>query len=328
LRLLRAFRLAAELGFRIEPGTRKQIKKDAHLISQSANERVRDELFRILAQPCSSVWVRELENTGILDIIIPEIEPMKRSARRFYFHPQGLWQHSIETLISLEDILNKLQKFFPDYPEKIKEHLRQELSPGVTRLTLLKFVALLHDVAKPACAKRIGKRMRFLGHETKGADMMGRILKRLRLSNKEVKIARHLVENHMRPIGLGQAGVLTDRAAVRLFREVDNDLPDLALLALSDCYSYRKLHARKPVELKQQECTMKELVRRYYRSKEKGALPKLVDGHLLMKKLHLEPGPIIGKILKAVTEAQMLGAVTTREQALALATKTLTRLEK
>ncbi|MHB9154994.1 MAG: CCA tRNA nucleotidyltransferase [Endomicrobiales bacterium] len=328
LRLLRAFRLAAELDFRLEPSTRRMIALRSALIRNSAPERIREELFKILSRDCSSVWVREMERTKLLERIIPEITPMKSSARRFYFHPLGLWQHAIETLISLEVLLAHLDRYFPRYQKKIEEHLDTALSSGISRRSLLKLVCLLHDVAKPACAARVEKRMRFLGHEEKGAALAGEILRRLRLSNKEIRIAKSLIASHMRPVSLSQAGVLTSRAAFRLFRDMGSDVPDLLLLALSDWHSYKRLKTRRPAGLRKQEATLRELIRRFFAEKEKPSAPRLIDGNALMKALRLSPGPLIGKLLELVGEAQALGKIATQKEALDLARKQLTLLKK
>lgn len=321
LRLLRAYRHAAELGFSIDNTTLKLIKKESAKIKNAASERVREELFKILSQGQANISVRNLEKSGLFGRIVPETNRMKKSARQFYFHPLGLWQHAMETLSSLEYIYDELNRFFPERHEEINKHLSEPLSQGASRRSLLKLVALLHDVAKPVCARRVGGRMRFLGHDTKGAKMIANIFRRLRMSGQEIKIGTLLVENHMRPIGLGQAKSLTDRAYYRLFRDIGDNVPDIALLSLADCYSYRKMKTAKPEELRQQERVMKEIINRYYADKEKPALPRIIDGNILIKKLKLAPGPIIGQLLKELNEAQAIGKIKTTLQAVALAKK-------
>ncbi|MBN1621400.1 MAG: CCA tRNA nucleotidyltransferase [Endomicrobiales bacterium] len=328
LRLLRAFRIACELKFNIEPKTKKLIKVKSKLIRKSANERVRDEIFKILSQPKSFVWIKEMDNAGLMDCIFPEIIKMKKSARNFYYHPQGLWQHAIETLTSLEEILDNLKKLFPGYEHKILNHLNQPLSNGITRMNLLKFVALMHDMAKPACAKKIGNKMRFLGHEKKGSEMIKVVLKGLRMSNKDIKIAQTLIGHHMRPINLGQSPVITDRAIFRLFRDIEDNLVDLMLLTLADCYSYRRIKVRKVVELKKQKKVVGKLITRYFDVKEKISHPKLLDGHVIMKKFNIKPSPLVGKLLGIVKEEQSLGKIKDVNDALTLIKRKLTRLKK
>lgn len=323
LRILRAFRLASEMGFEITPDTFKSVKLNAAKIKQSAWERIRDEFFKILSSKDSHFWISELERAKVLEVLFPEITEMKKHGSKFYYHPKGLWQHSTETLRALENILNNTEHFFPGNGDKIKTHLSEPLSSGLTRATLLKMAALFHDVAKPVTAKKIGGKMRFLGHEAKGAARLSEILRRLRVGSSDIKAASNLVANHMRPISLTQAPILTQRALFRFFRDIGDNTIDLILLTLSDWHSYKGLKEHKPQILKKQEAVIKEIINRYFQEKEKPALPKIIDGNILMKKLKLTPGPLIGKILSKIKEAQFLGKVKTTDEALALAKKLL-----
>ena len=328
LRILRAFRIASELNFTIAPATLKAISLCRHSILSSASERVREELVKILSLDNASEWITMIEKSGILETLIPEITPMKKSARKFYFHPNGLWQHSEETLKGLENIFLNLQKYFPNTAADIAKHLQAPLSSGMNRKIILKLTALLHDCAKPLCAKKFGAKMRFLGHENKGAVILGKIFERLKIGRKETIIAKNITANHMRPVSLSQAGTVTGRASFRLFRDMGENTPDLLLLALADWHSYKYLNSNKPKNLKVQEAVLKELLSRYFTHTVKQKMPKLVDGNILMKELKLKPGPIIGALLKAVTEAQMLGKINTKNEAISLSSKKLTQLAK
>jgi len=98
----------------------------------------------------------------------------------------------------------------------------------------------------------------------KGSKMVTKLLERLHFGRQEIKIADMLIEHHMRPISLGQAPILTDRAVYRLFRDIGDNLVDLMLLTLSDCYSYRRLKTKKTVELKKQKLVVKKLINRVF----------------------------------------------------------------
>ena len=328
LRILRAFRFSAQLGFKIDKPTLKQISRDYKLMSKPAGERVRDELFKILACKNSHLHISAIDDLNILSRIIPEIDKMKKSARNFYFHPKGLWQHSLETLSGLEEIALTVQSIFGANSKKVIAHLSEPLSNGVTRLTLLKLVALLHDVAKPACAGKIEGKMRFLGHELAGAKIAENILLRLKLSKHEINIAKQLIEHHMRPISLGQSNVVTERAIYRLFRDVENNVIDLMVLTLSDCYSYRRLKTKKAVELKKLKLMAKMIVDKYFKSLENKKKPKIIDGNMLMNQFRLKPGPIIGELLKDANEAFAIGEVSSKADAFLMLSGKLTRLKK
>jgi poly(A) polymerase len=328
LRLLRAFRIAAETGFTIDPGTLKSVKRNSKLIVKSAPERIKDELIKILSRDDSARWIAMLESVTLLERLIPEIVPMKKSARNFYFHPKGLWQHCFETLVSMESLFKNLPEYFGQHAKEMAVHLESQVSSGMDRKALLKLTAILHDCAKPECAARTGGKTRFLGHEEKGAAKVQKIFTRLKMGKKETQIAKALVENHMRPVSLSQTGTVTQRASFRLFRDIGDNTPDLLLLALADWHSYKRIKTNKPKNLKIQEAILKELIARYYALSEKKAAPKLIDGNILMKILKLKPGPVIGHLLKVTEEAQALGKIHNTAGAAALASRELTRCAK
>jgi tRNA nucleotidyltransferase/poly(A) polymerase len=165
--------------------------------------------------------------------------------------------------------------------------------------------------------------MRFLGHEAKGAERISDILKRLRVATSDIKTASNLVAHHMRPISLTQANILTQRALFRFYRDIGDNTIDLIMLTLSDWHSYKGLKYHEPGVLRRQESVLKEIIRRYFQEKEKPALPRIIDGNIIMKRFKLQEGPLIGKILSKIKEAQFLGKVRTSEDALSLARKTL-----
>ena len=308
LRLLRAYRFQAELGFDIEQDTSKLIRKYARFIKKPAKERVRYELLKILQTNDSSKIVDVLDKQKLLEPIFPEILVMKKSARRFYFHPEGLWQHSKESLVSLEIILKNVKKLFPQSSEKIIRHI-------TPRIGLIKFITLFHDLAKPKSIKRINNRIRFFGHEREGAKKIARIMGRLKFSNKEISIAEKIVKNHMRPGNLLQAKILTERAIYRFFRDLGDETVDLLLLSFADRHSYLKIRATKK-EVSDYKKFAGLMIEKFFKQKELEKREKIVNGHIIMKKFGLKPGPIIGKLLKIVEENYILGKIKTTELAL------------
>jgi putative nucleotidyltransferase with HDIG domain len=169
LRLLRAVRFAARLGFTIAPGTFEAIRRLAPLIHNVSAERVRDEIARILVEGGARRGLELLDGTGLLYEILPEIEAMKGVEQPPEFHPEGdVWTH---TLI----MLNGLHQ--PSL----------ELALGV----------LLHDVGKPGTF-RIAERIRFDGHVELGVEMAHALLTRLRFSNQTIEAVEALVANHMK----------------------------------------------------------------------------------------------------------------------------------
>jgi poly(A) polymerase len=327
LRLLRAYRMKAELGFSIETGTVKLIGRCHRRVKLPAAERIKDELMKILACDGSSAVIAELDRQKILGQLIPEIEKMKKSARRFYYHREGLWQHAKESLAALEHILGNLREYAGEHTLRLEEYLKG-------RKALLKLSTLLHDVGKPRTARVIGGRTRFFGHENTGETMIGRILERLRMSGSQVQQGKKLVKNHMRPSNLGKVENLTERAVYRYFRDMEDESIELLLLSLADISSYlppfaaRRRGKAKHSDLSKQKKFVKFMIGRYFRYIEKSSEKKLVDGNVVMKKFSLDSGPLIGAILKLIREQQALGKIRLREDALKYIEKRLPKLKK
>lgn len=331
LRLLRGYRLAATLEFAIEKKTEDEIKKKVDLIKNVARERIRDELFKILSTPQSYLYFRRLHRVGLLNRIIPEIEMMKEKPENYY-HREGLWGHSLETLKSLEEIFANLVKLFPKMSRKITAHLDEKIFSEVERKSLLKWAAIFHDIGKPKTLRREEGRVRFFGHEEAGTSLVMEIMERLKFSNKAIKIVEKTVKHHMRPGNLSEASQLTDRAIHRFFRDLSQEGVDTLLLSLADRYSYRKIlpeRGRKlAVEMsrksiRKHEKTVRKMLSRYYYHKER-ILPKpLVRGDEIMESFNLPQGPLIGKLLKIVREAQAEGKLKNREETLQFLKKIL-----
>lgn len=169
LRMLRAVRFSARLGFRIEPATMAAIQWLRGLITRVSAERVRDELIRILTEGAARRGFELLDESGLLAEILPDVTRMKGVPQPPQFHPEGdVWTH---TLLLLENMGQ----------------------PSVT----LALAALLHDVGKPPTF-RVADRIRFDGHAELGADMAVRILTDLRFSSDEIRQVDSEVRNHMR----------------------------------------------------------------------------------------------------------------------------------
>jgi len=169
LRLLRAVRFAARLGFAIDPSTFAAIERDHALILKVSAERIRDELARILTEGGARRGFELLERSGLLASILPEVAAMKGVEQPPEYHPEGdVWVH---TLMLLEGLRH----------------------PSLT----LALGALLHDVGKPPTF-RVADRIRFDGHVEAGVRLAHAILHRLRFSGEETERVEALVANHMK----------------------------------------------------------------------------------------------------------------------------------
>lgn len=169
LRMLRAVRFAARLGFQVESRTLEAIRRLRSLITSVSAERIRDELVRILTEGGARRGFELLEETGLLGEILPEVAAMKGVAQPPEFHPEGdVWTHTLLMLEAMRD-------------------------PTPT----LALGVLLHDVGKPP-TRSFNGRIRFDGHAEAGARMAVKILQRLRFSNETIRQVEALVAHHLR----------------------------------------------------------------------------------------------------------------------------------
>ena len=323
-------RFASEYNFKISKDTLSLIKKYSSKITAVAGERIKNELFRILNNRKSSQYISAIDDVKLLEKMFPVIATMKKSAQSFYYHPKGLFQHCFQTYEALENILIKLDKYFPKSKDILEQHLNEHFSEYVNKKNLLKFIAVFHDCAKPECAKRMDNKMRFLGHEELGAKKTAQIMKELKMSNKEIDFAKAIISEHMRPSNLAKSEVITTRAQMRLFRDIKENTPDLLIMAMSDWHSYKNLKKKiypKKV-LQQQEKSVAKLIFAYFDFINNKPKDKILDGNVLMKEFHLKPGKIIGELLKYINNAYEEGRIKDKKQALKYAKSQLTVLKK
>jgi poly(A) polymerase len=329
-RLLRGVRLAAELGFKIEPETESLIKKDCRLARMVPGERLREEVVRILALPGSAISIRYLDKLGLLTEIIPELEEM-RGAKQPKEHYWDIFNHSVETMATAEFLLRQSKwKYGRDdlltvtpWSEEISRHFDEEVSSGSNRKLLLKIAALMHDIAKPA-TRTVDEsgRTRFLGHAKEGAVLAVAILERLRFSGREIRLVENLVYHHLRPAQMANDGLPTSRAIYRFFRDTEDAGIDILVLALAD---YLATHGPKLdiQEWKQHNLLINFILAEHSKQEPKVLPVKLIDGHDLMDIFSLRPGRLLGELLAEVREAQAAEELSTREEALELVRKLL-----
>ncbi len=318
LRALRLWRLAAQLGFTVEPATREQALAQAPRLGGVAGERLRAELVRMLSVPCAP-QLRDMAKGGLLAALLP-VEAMSGVEQRGYHHLDVLG-HSLATVEQLEVVTAEPGRWFP-CPEEL-----EALAPQGPPVWLLKLAALLHDAGKPQTAAPAEEgHVSFHRHEEAGEGLARESAVRLRLSRAETAALGRLVGLHMRPfhlVRLLRLGELTERGVRRMLEAAGDCLAGLFLLAMAD-----SLAAAGPEKPEDAEALLAELFcgsARYLRERLRPLreCARLVTGDDLMATFGLEPGPLVGELLEAVEEARLEGEVETREQALALAARLL-----
>ena len=179
LRLLRAFSLRAQLGFKIEPKTLQQIKRDTPLIREVSFERIRDEVFKILASPRAAENLKAMDKIELLAQIMPQITVMY-GVKQGGYHHLDVWPHSLEVVNQFEKVLEE----FKNDPE-ILSYMQETLGGDRPRFALVKLAALLHDIGKPETRKKEDGRVSFHGHEHVGKNITRPLAKALKLSTNE-----------------------------------------------------------------------------------------------------------------------------------------------
>lgn len=329
LRMLRAFRCGAELGFTIDPRTLKQIKKDAGRISQPAGERVHEELTRLFTTSRAYENLLQMDACGLLTALLPELEP-QRTCAEVYYGAGGVLKHTLLVFERMEYLLDHLDRAFPKYFRKLA--FAQQQKP------LFKMAALLHDIAKPATAKMKDGRLRFFYHEQKGAKMAKAILERLHYSRADIRLICAMIGEHLRPSNLASNDVITDRGAYHFFRDLAEAALPLLLLCWADYTSYvtpaqvKRLLPKSTLPMMSLEQAKRTanvgktlrhmqvltlLLKKYFSRSKRIQPTRLITGRDVMDVLGLPPSPRIGEILEEVAVAQVEGKIKDRAGALA-----------
>jgi len=331
LRLLRGPRIASELTFRLDPATARAIAARAPLLRRAAAERRRDELARMLALDHAHGAMRLLDRLHVLDVLLPELAAGRGVSQPGEFHAYDVFEHNLRALEAIDIMLappapgsrrrwlaGVLWQTFAWCEPSLRAYLREEPSEGRSRAALLKLATLLHDVAKPQTrAEDAAGRVRFFGHADEGAAVASRIMRRLRFSARELTFVSTLVAEHLRPVQLAQVGEApTRRALYRFFRDLGEAAPAVLLLALADAAAARGPKMTRASWSRQAAYMNSLLVRS---SEEEGIVnpPRLLNGHDIMSLLDTPAGPQVGRLLEALREAQAVGEVHSRDEALA-----------
>jgi len=315
LRILRAIRLASSLGFIIEDSTIREMKELAPLLKNVSVERITLELLLILKNPRSTLYVRQMNELGILDIILPEIKSMKGCPQNGYHH-MDVWEHSLLVMEHAEHIINKLSDYFGEQSTDIEHYLARD-----NRIPLLKLSALLHDAGKPATSEVNPDtgRITFHHHDKEGARLADLIAGRLKMSNRQRDLLVLLVGEHLHALNL-VSGDVKAGTKMKWFRKMGDDSVLAIVLVMADTMSILGPDATK--EYREGHISRsRQSVRDYYeRIKAQIASPGLVTGSDLIA-FGMKSGPDIGRILSEVRRAQDLKEITSREDALELARK-------
>jgi poly(A) polymerase len=322
LRMLRAFRISAELGFDIDPDVLQQIEGFADKIQGVAAERVTEELNRVFLQSNSAQAWKILGESKLLGAIFPEMAAMKGCDQGGYHH-LDVWGHSLLTLENFEQLLQNLKEIFPEHAQQLEEYLNAV--PGsLDRRRLLKWASLLHDIGKPQTRElREPGRWRFHGHDHAGAASAEILLKRLKFARKDVQLIALMIEHHLRPLNLFNQDLLDPNDFYKFFRSTGAEAIAVLLVSIADIQAAHGPLAD-PKRIPEFINMIRDLLIYYFREYYPAInTPELIKGRDLMAILQMKPGPLMGELLKEIREAQFTGVLTSRDEALAFARKWL-----
>lgn len=309
LRIVRAFRFYAELGFSIDEKTLEYIKQLSFLVSKSASERIKFELCKIFNASKSALCIEEMYKAGVLQ----EIFPFLRSYQGFYSgkrHIYDLWNHSLKTLEIIEEFLEKKSLPFQVEIDLLEKELEKELKVA----TALKISALFHDVGKILAFNEEKGRITYYKHEIYGSEYLSELFSEKKFSKNAVETIVKIVRYHMYPfhISMNKNEIkITPKIYLKLKNEIGELTPLIFNLFMADVIS-----TSDDEETKQLIEVAKKIYNQYIEFYEKDRKIKpLLNGKEVMEILDLKQGPEVGKILQILREAEISGMIHSKDEA-------------
>jgi len=279
LRIMRAFRFAAQLNFSVDESIIKAANEMRNRLSIVSQERTTDEFLKILTSPKPSVGLKLLFDSGVLEIVFPEIAIMAGVDQRKDYHHKDVFLHTLQVV----------------------DNISKE-----TENVWLRFAALVHDIAKPPTKKFVeGIGWTFHGHEDLGARMMKKIFHRMKLPLHQLDYIQKLVRLHLRPIALAKEEV-TDSAIRRFIVNAGEDLEDLIVLCRADITS------KNPIKVEKYLGNYERVMQKVRDVKERDQLREFqspVRGEEIMQICNLKPSRKVGEIKTAIEEAILDGKI-------------------
>ena len=309
LRLMRAFRFASVTGFDFTLELETAVEKYKELFLLPSKERIMYELMKLFGGECCAKTLLLMDKFGLLDKIFPQVTEMKKVPPNTHHH-LDLFNHVVETVRQLEIL-------YKNAPEAEKEHLENVDFGGFPRLNHLKLSAFLHDIGKFSTwtIEETG-RHRFIKHDDVGAKMCQPLLKGLKFSKKQIEYISWMIKTHIYPSNVIVAEDLNEKIMMRYLRKMESNVVDNIYLAKADRLSALGEDITETM-VRDNINGLDRLMRFYFEKKESmKPLPKLLDGYEIMELKNIKQSPLLGRITKALKEAQISGDVVTKEDAI------------
>jgi poly(A) polymerase len=281
LRMMRAARFAAQLGFTVAPEVVEAMTAMAGRISIISAERVRDELVKLVCAPYPRRGLSLLVETGLAALVLPELPALALERDEHHRH-KDVYEHTLTVLEQSMDLEDRLPDGGPDFVSR--------------------FAALMHDVGKPRTRKFLGDgTVTFHHHDVVGAKLTRKRMQALRFSNDDIDAVARLVELHLRFHGYG-SGEWTDSAVRRYVRDAGEQLDRLHILTRADCTTRNQ---RKADRLRRTYDDLESRIGRLMEEEELAALRPALDGNRIMEVLGIPPGREVGAAYQFLMELRL-----------------------
>jgi len=279
LRIMRAMRFAAQLGFSIDDRILRAAREMKDRLKIVSQERISEEFLKILMSPKPSAGLLPMHQTGVLEVVFPEMARLSGVDQRKEHHHKDVFLHTVKVI------------------DNISEH---------TQNVWLRMAALMHDIAKPRTkAFKEGTGWTFHGHEEAGARMVKPLFRRMKFPLDHVPYVEKLVRLHLRPMALVDEGV-TESAVRRLLYEAGEEIDDLMCLCRADITS------KNPKLVSQVKGNYERVAQKMTEVEEKDRMRKwrpALDGEEIMRVCGIEPGRVVGRLKQAVVDAILDGKI-------------------
>jgi poly(A) polymerase len=281
LRMLRAARFAAQLGFTVAEDVRAAMTAMAERITIVSAERVRDELVKLVCSPRPRDGLTLLVETGLAAHVLPELPALALERDEHHRH-KDVYQHTLTVLEQTIDLEDRLPGGGPDFTAR--------------------FAALMHDVGKPRTRRfQPDGTVTFHHHDVVGAKLAKRRMLALRFAGDETAAVSRLVELHLRFHGYGE-GQWTDSAVRRYVRDAGDLLPWLHVLTRADCTTRNQ---RKADRLRRSYDELEERIARLSEEEELASIRPDLDGNQIMEILDIPAGPQVGAAYRHLLELRL-----------------------
>lgn len=282
LRMLRAARFSAQLGFTVEPATLQAMTDLAAEIDRISAERVRDELTKLLLSRSPRGGIRLLVESGLAERVLPELPALSLERDEHHRH-KDVYEHSLTVLDQAIDY--EIERGVLDSPDLV-----------------VRLAALLHDIGKPATRRfEAGGAVSFHHHDVVGAKLARKRLRALRFDNDTIAAVSRLIELHLRFFGYTD-GAWSDSAVRRYVRDAGDQLERLHILARADVTTRNR---RKADQLAFAYDDLEERISVLAEEEELAAVRPELDGADIMRLLGVPPGPVVGEAYRYLLEVRL-----------------------